>query len=267
VSSIGSTKYKPCPPNQIRYYKTSRTPNGSNRCRNIDSIKKDSFVSKYLDYLMALNSNESASEIPVPIASPIASSYIASPIASGIASTHLSAPNRSRKPCPPHQIRYYKSPVTPNGTNRCRNIDTIKKDPLISKHYNYLDSLYKQELGLSNLPLEQTYSDVLSETSPLVPNSNLLEYYSILGVPSNSTPTQIQQAYAKLVLEWNPDTNELEQAPIMFTRITNAYKQLRKHHTGEFYGGSRPRQNKSSRKLSIKKSSKHQNRKLSTRRK
>jgi hypothetical protein len=165
--SSGS-KWKPCKPGQVRYYNTPKTPYGTNRCRNIESIRKDPIISKHLEYLKSLYYEEIGS---VPVEEPSETE------------TTGTTGSKSRKPCPPGQMRYYKTPKTPSGTNRCRKIDTIKSDPLTREHYSYLESLYKQEL--SGEPSEQLSNKSKSKTKKPCPPGQM-RYYKTPKTPSGT---------------------------------------------------------------------------------
>ncbi|KAH6946937.1 hypothetical protein HPB50_016183 [Hyalomma asiaticum] len=54
------------------------------------------------------------------------------------------------------------------------------------------------------------------------------DYYSILGVSRNATPSDIRKAYKALALRWHPDNNEdnKEEAERVFRKISEAYNVL-----------------------------------------
>lgn len=52
------------------------------------------------------------------------------------------------------------------------------------------------------------------------------DYYELLGLGKNSTPSEIKQAYRKLALQWHPDKNKTPQAAEKFKEINRAYEIL-----------------------------------------
>jgi hypothetical protein len=55
-----------------------------------------------------------------------------------------------------------------------------------------------------------------------------LEYYKIIGIPSNSNYEELKKAYRKLALELHPDKNKETEKD--FIEITEAYQQLSKKY-------------------------------------
>jgi molecular chaperone DnaJ len=54
----------------------------------------------------------------------------------------------------------------------------------------------------------------------------MIDYYSVLGVPRNASPSDIKKAYKKMALELHPDRNKTNNATEQFKKITEAYKVL-----------------------------------------
>ena len=52
------------------------------------------------------------------------------------------------------------------------------------------------------------------------------DYYNILGVDRNSTPTEIKKAYFKRAKEFHPDVNKSDGAKEKFAEINEAYETL-----------------------------------------
>ncbi len=51
-----------------------------------------------------------------------------------------------------------------------------------------------------------------------------VNYYSVLGVKRNATPTEVKQAYRKLVFQYHPDRNPNDsEAAVKFKEILDAY--------------------------------------------
>ena len=55
--------------------------------------------------------------------------------------------------------------------------------------------------------------------------AKFIDYYKILGVPSNADDETIKKAYKKLALKWHPDRHQddKEEAEKMFKEIGEAY--------------------------------------------
>lgn len=71
--------------------------------------------------------------------------------------------------------------------------------------------------------------------------SSRLDYYAILGIPRNSSESDIKKAYYKLALRWHPDKNRENQveAEKKFKEISEAYEVLsdkQKRVTYDRYG-------------------------------
>lgn len=60
------------------------------------------------------------------------------------------------------------------------------------------------------------------------PNSRVMSYYEILGVPSSSNVSEIRKAYRRLALRWHPDKNQENQQEAVenFRKISEAYEVL-----------------------------------------
>lgn len=54
----------------------------------------------------------------------------------------------------------------------------------------------------------------------------LQEAYSILEIPSNSSPEEVKKKYRELAKKYHPDVNKDENDAIKFKRITEAYNQI-----------------------------------------
>ena len=53
------------------------------------------------------------------------------------------------------------------------------------------------------------------------------DYYSLLGIKRSANPTEIKQAYRKMVFRYHPDRNpEDDQAAEMFKQVLEAYETL-----------------------------------------
>lgn len=52
------------------------------------------------------------------------------------------------------------------------------------------------------------------------------DYYSVLGISSRASITEVKKAYRKLVLQYHPDQNKSESAEQTFIEITEAYEVL-----------------------------------------
>lgn len=52
------------------------------------------------------------------------------------------------------------------------------------------------------------------------------KYYKILGLPNNSTETEVRKKYRKLVMEYHPDKNDSPEANEKFLIVTLAYEVL-----------------------------------------
>ncbi len=52
------------------------------------------------------------------------------------------------------------------------------------------------------------------------------DYYEVLGIDTDATPTQIKKAYRKLALKYHPDRNKSEDADIKFKEVSEAYEVL-----------------------------------------
>lgn len=52
------------------------------------------------------------------------------------------------------------------------------------------------------------------------------DYYTVLGVSKNSSPSEIKAAYRKNALKWHPDKNKSPEAETRFKEINQAYEVL-----------------------------------------
>ena len=56
-----------------------------------------------------------------------------------------------------------------------------------------------------------------------------IDYHQILGIPVQSTETEIKKAYHKLALKWHPDKGAVQDKDIyekMFKNVSTAYAAL-----------------------------------------
>ncbi|XP_061877614.1 dnaJ homolog subfamily B member 6b [Entelurus aequoreus] len=65
----------------------------------------------------------------------------------------------------------------------------------------------------------------------------MVDYYHILGVNKNSTPTDVKKAYRKLALRWHPDKNpeNKEEAEKKFKELSEAYEVLSDENKRNIY--------------------------------
>ncbi|CAD7944886.1 unnamed protein product [Amoebophrya sp. A120] len=66
------------------------------------------------------------------------------------------------------------------------------------------------------------------KNKPKTENSEMLDFYAVLGVDKSTTPEVIKKSYRKLVIKWHPDKHptEREKADEMIRDINNAYETL-----------------------------------------
>ena len=67
--------------------------------------------------------------------------------------------------------------------------------------------------------------------------SNSNEYYNLLNINKNASPSEIKKAYRKLAVKWHPDKNQnnKEQAEEKFKKISEAYQVLSDPKKKEIY--------------------------------
>lgn len=155
LSSLATRKdasqFKPCDPNQVRYYRTQQTPHGTNHCRKIETLAQDPAILPHLQYLQQLYSRELQGELIETLPSTSSSSAQVTSEARELDS--------KRKPCKPGYTRYFKTERTPQGNNRCR-----KNENIPSEHKAYLAELYRRELA--GEPIQTTAHSPINTSSP-----------------------------------------------------------------------------------------------------